>query len=418
MVLAYIGKKRVPVVTPTTRSLLGDIDGEWSMVRLLLVEARKGNCSYLVPYTLLFFGCGLPLLKLLAVAYWAAVPGASRAALHLAARMSRWTAVDAVAEAMIVALLLRGGVSARHREGYVTFVGYCALSAASIWILDDAAGARRPGLVPRALLRLCGGRAPPRWLLAASLAFFAATLLLGAGLFPLARLWVPEKAIRNSPELRSMLEGYWLTDDMVSRILSEIAHCIPKPGGEASVFGAVCALLGSGHIYTIVGSALLFTGVLVLPVAEAALACAVSWRASACLDEDEDKYDEGLGGKPSASEQASGLGYLHRDWLCRALEAVADLALLDVFVVGMLVAVLVLSQLGHFLSAMLLDGFYFLLPAAGVGIVHQILCEVATVQLEAHGSDALLSEVSESSGEEEPGGPQYCEMEELSTEGQ
>ena len=72
------GDRPIPVIPPTTRSLVGDLPPEnpgewpqWSMLHVLMDKAEHGEASYVAPYTLLLFGVYLPTVKFFAVIYWA-----------------------------------------------------------------------------------------------------------------------------------------------------------------------------------------------------------------------------------------------------------------------------------------------------------------------------------------------------------
>jgi len=320
------------------------------MIPWLITEAQQGRCGYFAPGTLIFFGLVLPSVKLALVAIWASramVMGdlAGSSLLQLAARLSRWTAVDVVAEALVVAMLLKSGMTAGHLPGYVAFIAYVVLSSLALAMLDDSFGTK-PWLLQVPLPTL------PTSVLICSLALYLVPLVVGATMLPLARLYVTEEAVEGAARLPAMQEQFKMLA-MIGRgtkdeLIGDFAKGVPKPMATASMVEAAVQLLTSQHLCTIVGSCVVFVLVLVFPATEACLAFAIAH------------------GQVPASQKS--LRYV--------LDLVADLALLDVFVVGVFAGTLVTGSISA-LEAHTLGGFYVLLCAAIVGVFHQVICGMA-----------------------------------------
>eukprot|EP00929_Paragymnodinium_shiwhaense_P001610 TRINITY_DN10184_c0_g3_i1.p1 TRINITY_DN10184_c0_g3~~TRINITY_DN10184_c0_g3_i1.p1 ORF type:complete len:506 (-),score=102.78 TRINITY_DN10184_c0_g3_i1:356-1873(-) len=371
---------KVPIIPPTTRSLVADrtVGNDWSLLHVLLDKAEKGETSYLPAYTLIFFGMVLPAFKFLTVVYWmvSPFPGGGQA-VTVAARMTRWTAVDAVAEAMIVALLLRSDVMAEHRKGYLCFVCYVILSAAAIWVMDESNETKGPSLAARCWHRLCGCRLPAGLTVVTGLGFLG-TAAVGATMYPLAHVYVPPSQIKSSVEwtlhpYQGLLKSVGEADD-VERLITEILPHLPVVYGEASVVGAVQTLLCSGHVFTIAGSVMLFTGIILCPVLEALLGIMVAFQASSVTAVVAEKDEEAVA-LLTDQEGAAATGPAH-SWHALLLEMAADLSMLDVFVTGMAVASTVLASLGDVLVTELDTGFWVLIPAVVLGWIHNALCAI------------------------------------------
>jgi len=395
-------KAKIPIVPEVTRALVGDRGWDWSLLHLLLSRAEDGKSGYAAAYFLIFFGMVLPALKFLAVCYWqlSPFPGGSEL-VTLASRLTRWTAVDAIAEAMLVALLLRAGVFAEHRQGYVCFVGYIFCSAVSIWIMDERGDSKGGSLFSGLVGRCLSCRIPPFLTVITGIAFISLSFF-GATYYPLATIYVPRSRIYSSVEYiikpyKGMLKFIGEEDD-VQRLIKEILPHLPVPHGEASVAEAVHTLLFSGHIFTIAGSVMLFSGVIFCPLVESILGIVLAFQASAVnstivssvtregTDEemsrllDEDKVETG----PLIKES----------WTCCLREMAADLAMLDVFVAGMAVAGAILATLGDVLVAELKEGFYCLVRAVLVGWLHNGLCSLIV-----HNTDTRILSQSKAASE-------------------
>eukprot|EP00929_Paragymnodinium_shiwhaense_P059383 TRINITY_DN29743_c0_g1_i1.p1 TRINITY_DN29743_c0_g1~~TRINITY_DN29743_c0_g1_i1.p1 ORF type:complete len:563 (+),score=97.66 TRINITY_DN29743_c0_g1_i1:72-1760(+) len=388
----------VPLVPPTTRSLMRNQGGHSGLIPLLWNRARHGDSSYLAPVILVFFGVVLPAMKFLAVLYWIFMPlPGGKAAVNFAARMTRWTAVDAVAEAMIVALLLRANVHAEHRAGYVAFVCYVIFSALAIWLMDTAGVTRGHHPMAHQILDcfgdLRGSRVP-----LITFCLYAFMLFVGACCLPLARLYVPEASVKwtlnnavgdHRKDIAKVLHSNM--HESYNHFLQGVLNGVHLPQGAASVRGAFATLLLSGHPYTVAGSVLLLVGVLACPLAEAWLSYVLADKAAkqrvflsdsdlhgpartvtSTAEDGNNVYPllptEAHAGPKEAAELAS------LDKTQFLLDSVGDLAMLDVFVTGIAVASLVLGTLGDVLTAELLSGFYVLLMASACGIIHAGVC--------------------------------------------
>eukprot|EP00929_Paragymnodinium_shiwhaense_P001608 TRINITY_DN10184_c0_g2_i1.p1 TRINITY_DN10184_c0_g2~~TRINITY_DN10184_c0_g2_i1.p1 ORF type:complete len:527 (+),score=57.51 TRINITY_DN10184_c0_g2_i1:44-1582(+) len=383
-VIRLLGDKaKVPIIPATTRSLIADRGMEWSLLHALLDKAQRGESSYLPSYTLIFFGILLPAFKFFAVIYWMVshLPSAGQA-VTVAARLTRWTAVDAVAEAMIVALLLRSDVIAEHRVGYLCFITYVILSAAAIWVMDEADDTKDDSpFAARLLHQMCGCPIRPALTVLTGLGFLV-TAAVGATLYPLAHLSVPVSSVKSFVEwtvihpYRGMLKVLGEADD-VERLINEILPHLPVVYGEASVAEAVKTLLWSGHVFTIAGSVMLFTGIMLCPALEAAMGIIVAFQASQVAHIVVEKEEESL--TLLGEEDVAGAAASHSR-SCAALvrEMAGDLSMLDVFVAGMAVANAVLASLGDVMVTELDTGFWVLIGAVVLGWIHNTLCTTIT----------------------------------------
>eukprot|EP00929_Paragymnodinium_shiwhaense_P001607 TRINITY_DN10184_c0_g1_i1.p1 TRINITY_DN10184_c0_g1~~TRINITY_DN10184_c0_g1_i1.p1 ORF type:complete len:534 (-),score=92.52 TRINITY_DN10184_c0_g1_i1:430-1944(-) len=396
---------KVPIIPPTTRSLVGDRGSDWSLMHVLLDKAEKGESSYFPAYTLIFFGMALPAFKFLTVVYWmvSPFPGGGQA-VTVAARMTRWTAVDAVAEAMIVALLLRSDVMAEHRKGYLCFVCYVILSAAAIWVMDESDETKGPSLAARCWHRLCGCRLPAGLTVVTGLAFLV-TFAVGATMYPLAHVYVPPSQIKSSVEwtlhpYHGLLKSLGEADD-VERLITEILPHLPVVYGEASVAVAVKTLLWSGHVFTIAGSVMLFTGIILCPVLEAIMGIVVAFQASQVTAVVAEKDEEAVS-LLTNQEAAAATGPAH-SWAGLVLEMAADLSMLDVFVTGIAVATTVLGCLGDVLMTELDQGFWVLVPAVVLGWIHNAVCAIIAYEGSMRGAKnkAILNARSSKQAEQE-----------------
>lgn len=268
---------------------------------------------------------------------------------------------------MLVALLMKADVDAKHCQGYLAFVSYCFLSAVSMWLLDESeGGSSKPlSIFSSTASGVFGGKGPSQGVLGGSLLVFLLLLGCGAAVFPLGALRVTEEAVRRSQALQAKIQENsgalaLLGEGAGATLLAGFAERVPKPEAEASVIQAVAVLLGSRHVYTIVGSVILFIGVLLLPVVEACTATVMSMRLSNSSQ-----------GQSQANQEQTDVKQMRT-----ALDMVSDLAMLDVFVIGVLISSLILGTI-EVLDSELLGGFYVLLAAAAMGVFHRALCGAA-----------------------------------------
>eukprot|EP00928_Gymnodinium_smaydae_P099014 TRINITY_DN9343_c0_g2_i1.p1 TRINITY_DN9343_c0_g2~~TRINITY_DN9343_c0_g2_i1.p1 ORF type:complete len:585 (+),score=138.81 TRINITY_DN9343_c0_g2_i1:102-1757(+) len=417
-VLDMIGEGDIPVVPATTKSLLRDHDRwNWSVLHFLMYRAQRGQSSYLAPGILMLFGIVIPAVKFLAVGFWALSPcGARQAALSFAARASRWTAVDAVAEAMVVALLLRGGMFAEHRLGFVAFVGYCLLSAVSIWIIDDASEGRSASAGAHVFLPMFGSGDAWRGTSLLTLVLYLGLFFVGAAILPVAKIDIPKDILewQLTQELGkfqgviNLLGEY----DNEREIIRELLKCVPLPSGVASLVVAAQTLLTSGHPYTVAGSVLLFTCVVVCPVLEAissrvvALqACDAEERTANQLPKATPRLEQGVLLAGFDDDDDTRLTHaVHSRPLSaaeRIQEASSDLAMLDVYVVGMFAGSLILGAIGDVMRCTLLPGYYCLAAAAAAGHLHASVCGAAALGAEQRLARSVAEDASRATAKEE-----------------
>mmetsp|Transcript_76401 Transcript_76401/g.199125 ORF Transcript_76401/g.199125 Transcript_76401/m.199125 type:complete len:581 (-) Transcript_76401:209-1951(-) len=354
---------------PDARALSGaQPDGEEgsddSLIEFLLKEARAGRVGYFAPAALIAFGIVLPLLKFLLVALFflssvGAISGKFGVAnLHAASFISRWAAVDAVAEAGVVALMLQAGMYAKHEFGYTSFIGYVFLSGFAIWLMlpDEP---RQPWLCSQILP---GHRRLACMLVPTVGLAFGVFLYLGAFHFRLAAMHatLTDASIEKQVNAYLVAKGgpllaagkALLGKGVYEAMVKEFAHKVPKLTAELSVEGAVAKLLTSGHFHTITGSIAIFVGVLLMPLLEVVLGVFAVVM-------------------PPQHERHSAPSRLQS-----SIDFVAEFALLDVFVVGIAVCMGVMNSF----SLLRMDvkaGFFFLAFAALLGWVHRFLTAVA-----------------------------------------
>lgn len=339
------GQTGVLQVDPGEETLLTE-QSTAGLVPWLLEEARTGRISYFPAVMLIAFGLLLPLSKLLLVIFSLVAPverSTANTALLVAKHFSRWAAVDAVAEALVVALIMKGGMEARHCEGYAAFIGYVVLSSLAVSLLENPETAQMP------LAKSASDGSLPKYLPSFSLVLFIVLMLVGSACFPLGDLYVTREAVLAKTEtivddMGGQMLSMFLGEDQLKKIEGAFADVVPKPAAKATVLQAALQLLMSGHIYTVVGSVVLFLMVFLFPLVDAIMAMEAI-RSSNMLS-------------PS---------------IRFTLKVMADLAMLDVFVVGVVVGCMITAALPT-LSCKVLRGWYILALAAAVEALHRVLC--------------------------------------------
>jgi len=279
--------------------------------------------------------------------------------------------VDAVAEAMVVALLLQSGVEAKHELGYAAFIGYVFLSGLGLWLIFDEDADSRCWLSDP----LPGHRRLALYCLPFTLFGFLVLTVLGTHTFIIGRLWVEEVVVSTRAKDMLVQKGYMslisfmYSQDQIEALLKEFGHFFPRPHAETTVVQAVQSLLFSRHMYTIAGSIALFVGVLVMPVLQVLLATWVAYYA----------------------REAAATG-CETPWLPKlrsVLSLARELSLLDVFVVGIAVGHGVAGSV-HGVSTDLSYGFWCLLVAAAVSFLHVQCCfVVASAEASDEDSDIV-----------------------------
>lgn len=190
----------------------------------------------------------------------------------------------------------------------------------------------------------------------------------------LGELVVTREGVKHTAEpmkamllpFKQVLTEMGFGDKPDDRVINGFVDVVPLPSGSATLWEATVLLLSSGHLYTVVGSTLIFFCVLLLPVAEASVVTAMAWQATAPPEE-----------APLFPDQRT--KKLYR--LSRVLAAVSDLAMLDVFVIGVLIAFYAVSSV-HVLQAKLQTGYWLLLVTMAVGVLHHALCGAAVLMAE------------------------------------
>lgn len=358
-------------------SFASDTEEECDGLFMWLVgEYRAGRAGLFAPAALLCFGLGVPLLKLMAAVVYLSTSGpVKHKCSFLASGMARWTAVDAVAEAMVVALLIQSGVSAKHQLGYAAFIGYVFLSGIGAWLLFDEHTDLYCDFLPghKRLALSC---------LPVTLCCFLGFAVMGTFAFPVGSLWVEESAISSEAKEMMKQKGYmgmaemFLGKSLLDKIFVEFGQGFPKPHAETTLIEAVKTLLLSGHMYTIAGSLALFVGVLAMPMLQVLLA---TWLAySAC--------DVAAAGRRSTTSRK----------LRNVLGLVQELAMLDVFVLGVAVGHGVAGSVSG-VKTELGRGFLCLIVAVAAGFSHVQLCFVAAS--ESGGNENEGPEAFEAEGE-------------------
>eukprot|EP00927_Polykrikos_kofoidii_P031691 TRINITY_DN27201_c0_g1_i1.p1 TRINITY_DN27201_c0_g1~~TRINITY_DN27201_c0_g1_i1.p1 ORF type:complete len:466 (+),score=39.44 TRINITY_DN27201_c0_g1_i1:97-1494(+) len=384
----FLGTKPITIIPPKTRSLVGDRPGSDGLLRILLDKAKNHECSYVAPGILIFFGIVLPLLKMAVMIIQVGAPDKCGPSwLRLSSWFSRWTAVDAVAEAMIVALLLIGGVVAEHRQGYVAFVGYCLFSTVGSWMLDNGHTHDERDKVAYIMTKMQWKSVISPYVSVLTLVLFLATFAFGACVFPVARIWVPEVVVSSSLDMLVKPYAPLLTalgqESLLGRLRQDILTNIPVPSGEGTLVQAAGALLFSGHTYTVFGSMVLFAGVVACPVVHACCACYLVHRAQHRHHADTFVPEE----ETSLIKPEKGCVLAIADFATGILKASGDLSLLDVYVVGMFAAAVVLASLDKVLQCDLLSGFYSLVIAVLIGYIHQLICSASIISFEKGQAD-------------------------------
>mmetsp|Transcript_936 Transcript_936/g.2045 ORF Transcript_936/g.2045 Transcript_936/m.2045 type:complete len:542 (+) Transcript_936:42-1667(+) len=333
-----------------------------SLVGYLLEEARAGRIGFFAPIALVTFGIVLPLVKLvLVIGFLGTETGVAKPSMHLhiASFLSRWTAVDAVAEAGIVALLLQAGMFAKHDLGYTSFIGYVFLSGFGIWLMLPNSSSSTPAVISQVLP---GHRTLAACLFPLSAAVFATLLYFGAVHFAMARMQasISEDAIVKRLDAFLTKEGgdmlemgkSLLAPGEYEAMLREFAEKVPKLDAELSACKAMLVLIQSRHPHTIVGSVVLYIGIVFMPLMEV-LASAFAIKARFALS------------PRNSLERWQSL-----------LSFVSEFALLEVFVGGLAVCHGIMSSFSV-LRMDLMPGFYFLAAAAAIGVFNRFLTNVA-----------------------------------------
>lgn len=211
--------------------------------------------SYVAASMVVLFGVALPLVKvLLTLRTDAKSAGWARL-------LARWTLVDALAEALVVGLLLAADVTAELRVGFVAFLAYVVLSHLALALLRAPEAPAPPQR-----------SAPPALVCALALGF---VVLLGIGIQQTAlRLWMEDSSLLAQLEEKikanpaSKMLG--MLGQTVEGLAKDLAKQIPPVRGEVSLASAL-SLLHGGGLTTRAGGVAVLVLSLVLPVLDVAM---------------------------------------------------------------------------------------------------------------------------------------------------
>eukprot|EP00927_Polykrikos_kofoidii_P034886 TRINITY_DN2949_c0_g1_i2.p1 TRINITY_DN2949_c0_g1~~TRINITY_DN2949_c0_g1_i2.p1 ORF type:complete len:566 (-),score=100.38 TRINITY_DN2949_c0_g1_i2:48-1745(-) len=321
------------------------------VINELLDAANRGETGYAPAIAFSMFAIGVPVVKLLLCVFWSmGVAGdkVSWLALRAAAYLGRWAAVDCVAEALLVAMMLKGGVDAELDNGYAAFVGYVVLSAISLSILDNyvdgvsTRSERRQSLISS---RVVDSPVAPRSQIVLAFISFLIVLGVGAVVFPLASLHVKEATIEDkvAQSLNSIGgDGMDILDQFKpgasASLVKSIAKNMPRLSAQTSMYEAARTLMDCKTTAGMVGGFALAAMVLIFPAAEACFSMCVVFRGS-----------------------------------CHGLvDVLGDMHLLDVFVVGTFIGIFVVGAVNG-LHAHSMFGLYTMAVAAILYWIFQFL---------------------------------------------
>jgi uncharacterized paraquat-inducible protein A len=351
-----------------------------------LINSLWQESAYLAAGILFTFGVLIPVTKLAFFALWLSdLFGESMSDLLVkhGRMISKWAAVDAVCEALLIGILMKGGpVLAYHKIAFPCFVAYCILSSLAFacltgkMMVDDP----EPSWAHQILARRMQNPRRRVYLLVGSLTMFL--VLLGvAGTLQVVRVWMPKEemaksidsAIRGNPALAA-LNG---PNNPIRRQLEEslAARLVDV---NASVSGSMERLMSSGHFYTMIGAFFLACTTILAPVMYAVLSVCKALTVNDLSDEQKKQLVDGDSDAhvPWWPELETARGFAH------------DLSMLDVLLVGTLA--------GHFamdgepyLKSQILPSFAVLVFAAVAWHFHKFLCRAA--------------QICEHAGQEEPG---------------
>jgi hypothetical protein len=223
-------------------------------------------------------GIALPAAKILCGLAAVFSPAAAERLLPTWRVLGKWSLVDAFAEMVVVALLMASGVTALHKAGFVCFILYFFCSHMAIVLLsecdeDKDKEAQEPLVAPAIRSSLA------RRSIMSGLAFgFFGLFVVGASL-PLVELSISESAVERV--VQEKVDAYGATAKMfaesmlhttVPKLVHQISEEIQPPHGKTSLRGAVGILLTSEATATVAGSVLLLVPLLLAPIADVMLA--------------------------------------------------------------------------------------------------------------------------------------------------
>lgn len=332
----------------------------------------------LIPVLVLgFFGIVLPIIKICLFSMWVYGGGTGDKYIRLIKGLSKWTAVDAIVEALFVGMLIKlPNTHAHHGFGYGYFVMYVLLSSlAFICLPGEVSHNEEP---PNALhMKVCDQFRNPRVrkaTLAFTLVVFLVVLSAGGSVHAM-RLLIPKDTVQWNighrllrrdalpPPLRQ------LSDPALHRIEEAIARLVDLKV-DASVSGCIRRLMyGGTGLYTVFGSFLLFLCVFLLPVAYAVINTAYSL-AIAELPEEELK----------SMSDAMNRGEQTTPWpaMTRLRAVLYDLSMLDVCAVAFPLAT---AMPYEYIKGDVLPGYSYIIIAAILWHLQNVLCRAAQLSV-------------------------------------
>lgn len=332
-----------------------------------IIQALYNKQAVWAARFLIFFGCVIPTLKIILFHAWLLTSRTSAAGklaekgTHIMGGISRWVAVDAVVEAMFVGMLLKiPSVQCDHRIAFLSFVAYCILSATAFLLVEEE---KTPSAGPMKLALGRAVRRTPVLVIASSLVFIA-FLYLGATT-TVIRVMIPEQVIKEAAweTLKDTQQPTTAVKALEDHLVDEVASKI-KIDEEVSVVGCIHRLVLSGVVISAVGSAILFFCVLVVPLADALLGMLSVIRPE------------------------------HQKMADRVRHILHHFAMLDVMIVGMILAILT-SKCEPDIRAGLLPGFLFLVGACFTWYIHSTMCSAASAAAAAPKAKASTDQVED-----------------------
>lgn len=364
------------------RSLLGGDDPNGQPgTKTGIINQLWQDEAYLAAALLFTFGVIIPFSKLVMFAVWmsdALGAEVSEMILQHSRSISKWAAVDAVCEAVLVGILMKAGaVYTYHEIAFPCFVAYCIISSLAFICLPDSmhVDEPEPNFAHKLLARKMQN--PRRRVLVMIMSLATFLILLGvAGSLHLAHVWIPkeemvkeiDEAIRGNPAF-AVITGP-VRNQLEQRLATSLIDV------NASLSGSVERLLASGHVFTIVGSFFLAVCCILLPVMHAVLSVC---KAITLTDLSDDQKQQLVEGDSDAQIP----------WwpeLEKARAFANDLSMLDVLTVGIIVGHLAMDGEPEMKSE-ILPGFAALFFAAVSWHFHKFLCRACQICEHAGGEE-------------------------------
>jgi len=403
------------------------IDEDRTFVGMML--QMTAHEAFIPALLLTFFGFVLPLIKIVLFVLWvihhiddsrqparaassaqssqeASVPEESPVHdkyIRMVKGLSKWTAVDAVCECLVVGMLLNmPSTNGEHGLGFFCFVAYVVTSSIAFLCLPGEVGFAEepPNNFHMRIVDKLKCSKTRKATLAISLVTFLVVLSL-SGTAASMKLWIPKDEIQvrvgrkllNRDNVPPPLRG--LTDAALRRIEEAIANLVDLEV-VGSLAGCIRRLFASDSWYTLIGSFVMLTCVVFLPVVYAVINAAYALALTE-LPEEELKCMTDRGNR----------GEIASPWpsMCRMRACLWDLSMLDVCAVALPIAA---GAPFHVLDGDLLPGYGLLVTAAILWHVHNFLCRAAQLSVLVDVDQQLLlpsdpqPEVAKSSLSQEP----------------